>query len=86
MAGIQKRKRRSGVGRPPEGPDGSKVSTYPRLAIRVPRETKSRLEALALLRGTPAWKVVDAALVAYFDELPDAERRLLAQIASRRAK
>ena len=77
---AQRRTARAG-GRPPSGPAGERVSTYPPLTVRIPPATKRRLLALAQLTSTPAWKLVDAALLAYFDTRPAAERRLLAEFA-----
>lgn len=76
-----KRKR----GQPPKGPRGELVSKYPPLTVRIPPATKHKLEALSALRRVPMWKLVDAAALAYFEQLPDAERRLLTQFSARRA-
>lgn len=74
--------KRMGEGR---GPGGELVSRYPPLTVRIPPETKHRLEALAALRRVPMWKLVDDALRTYVDGLPDADRRLLAQFAKQRS-
>jgi hypothetical protein len=76
-----KRTRRPGAGRPPTGPAGELVSEYPPLTVRIPVDTKHRLEALSALRRVPMWKLVDEAIRAYVEQLPDAERRLLSQFA-----
>lgn len=81
---MQKQKRRT-RGQPPKGPDGELVSRYPPLTVRIPPTTKHKLEALSQLRGIPMWRLVDAAALAYFDSLPEADRRLLAQFSARRA-
>ena len=72
------------VGRPASGPRGERVSAYPQLTVRIPAATKDKLLALAALRKTPAWRLVDDALLAYVEALPEAERRLLAQFAVER--
>ena len=78
------RKRTVG-GRPPSGPDGELVSKYPPLTVRIPLDTKHKLEALSALRRVPIWKLVDEAARTYIDEhIPEAERRLLAQFAKQR--
>lgn len=71
------------TGRPPAGVGGDKSSEYPMLAVRVPPGTKAVLKALALQRKAPLWAVVAEAVVAYVATLPEADRRLLAQLAKR---
>lgn len=80
-----KRTRRPGAGRPPTGPAGELVSRYPPLTVRIPDDTKHRLEALSALRRVPMWKLVNEALRAYVERLPAEERRLLAQFSARMA-
>ncbi len=70
-------------GRPPSGPAGEPVSRYPQMTIRIPRETKDQLQALATLRRIPAWKVVDEAVRAFVQALRDAERRVIEKFAER---
>jgi predicted DNA-binding protein len=77
--------KRRGRGQPPKGPGGELVSQYPPLTVRIPPETKHQLEALSVLRQTPMWSLVDESVRAYIEQLPDAERRLLAQFAQRRS-
>jgi hypothetical protein len=81
---VQTQKKR-GRGQPPKGAHGELVSKYPPLTVRIPPATKHKLEALSALRRIPMWRLVDAAALAYFETLPDAERRLLAQFSARRA-
>ncbi len=54
-------------GRPPAGPDGTRVADLPRLTVRLEPGTKERLQAAAAETGRPAWRIVQAALVAYLD-------------------
>src|SRR5438552_18562739 len=75
-------KRKTG-GRPPTGPDGEKVSDYPRLTVRLPRATKNQLEALSTLRGVPVWELVNLAALAYIESLPDNQRNPLRQFSRR---
>jgi len=72
-----------GPGRPPAGPKGEKVSGYPQLTIRLPPETKAKLNTLSLLTGTPIWRVIDRAIDAYVQHLPEEERGLLGTLADR---
>jgi hypothetical protein len=83
---VQKRVKATGksTGRPPAGPGGLKVSGYPQLTVRIPPDTKHRLEALSALRGVPLWQLIDAAVIAFVDQLPDGERKLLAQFSAHR--
>ena len=83
---VHKRTKATGKasGRPPAGPGGAKVSDYPQLTVRIPPDTKHRLEALSALRGVPLWQLIDASVLAFVDQLPDAERKLLAQFSAHR--
>jgi len=73
------------MGRPPVGSDGEKVSEYPQVMIRLPRGTKATLDALSGLTGTPIWRLIDQAVAVYVDQMPDAQRKLLAGVRERRA-
>lgn len=72
-----------GPGRPPAGAAGEKVSNYPQLTVRLPAETKARLNTLSLLTATPIWRIIDRAIDAYVRNLPDPERVRLGEIADR---
>lgn len=72
-----------GVGRPRSGPDDTKVSDYPRLTVRLPRSTKDQLEGLAWLKRRAVWELIDSAVRAYIDALPDDERRELLRFSRR---
>jgi predicted DNA-binding protein len=78
-----KREAERGPGRPPAGPDGTKVSTFPQLTIRLPAETKAKLNTLSLLTGTPMWRLIDQAVDAYVRNLPEPDRSKLGDIAER---
>ena len=79
------RRKSARLGRPPVGSDGEKVSEYPQVMIRLPRETKATLDALSGLTGTPIWRLIDQAVAAFVDQMPDAQRKLLAGVRERRA-
>jgi len=79
------RRKSARMGRPPVGSDGEKVSEYPQVMIRLPRATKATLDALSGLTGTPIWRLIDQAVAAYVDQMPDAQRKLLAGVRERRA-
>ena len=68
-------------GRPPTGPDGSRVSDYPRLTVRIPRTTKNQLELMSTLQRVPVWKLIDRAVLAYIEQLPEAQRRRIEQVS-----
>jgi hypothetical protein len=82
MAQTQTTKRKT-AGRPAKGPNGERVSDYPRLTIRLPRVTKNQLEALSTLRRVPVWELVDQAVKAYIEQLPNDERKPLTQFSRR---
>jgi predicted DNA-binding protein len=73
-------------GRPPAGPKGEKVSKYPQLTVRLPPETKAKLNTLSLLTGAPIWQIIDKAIDAYVQHLPESERALLGSLADRIVK
>lgn len=75
--------RRRGAGRPPAGPHGEKVSQYPQLTIRLPAESKARLNTMSLLLGRPIWRIVDDAIEVYVTHLPEPDRSRLGEIAQR---
>jgi hypothetical protein len=80
---VQKPKKR-GRGQPPKGPHGELVSKYPPVTVRIPPMSKDQLEALSTLRAVPMWRLVDEAVRALVNALPEAERRLVVQMAHRR--
>ena len=73
-------------GRPPAGPKGEKVSAYPQLTVRLPPETKAKLNTLSLLTGLPIWQIIDRSIDAYVQHLPEDERTLLGSLADRIVK
>lgn len=73
-------------GRPPAGPKGEKVSAYPQLTVRLPPETKAKLNTLSLLTNQPIWQIIDKAIGAYVQHLPESERELLGSLADRIVK
>lgn len=72
-----------GPGRPPAGPHGERVSDYPQLTIRLPVETKAKLNTMSLLTGSPIWRIIDQAVDVYVQHLPEPERTRLGDIAER---
>lgn len=73
-------------GRPASGPKGEKVSSYPQLTTRLPPETKAKLNTLSLLTNTPIWQIIEKAIEAYVQHLPESERELLGSLADRIVK
>ncbi len=72
------------IGRPPAGArDGEKVKDYPQLSIRLPADVKAKLQALSLIESRPQWRVITDAIHCYADQRPEAERRLVAELAGR---
>src|SRR5262245_27040580 len=70
-------------GRPPAGPRGEKVSAYPQLTVRLPLETRARLNTLSLLLAQPVWRVIDQAVKVYVQHLTDEDRRILGPLVDR---
>jgi len=76
--------KRGRVGRPPAGArDGEKVKDYPQLSIRVPADVKAKLQALSVIESRPQWRIITDAIDCYAIGRPDAERRLMAELAGR---
>jgi predicted DNA-binding protein len=72
------------IGRPPAGArDGEKVKDYPQLSIRLPGEVKARLQALSRVAARPQWRIIADAIDCYFRERPEAERRMVDELAGR---
>jgi hypothetical protein len=77
-------KERRRVGRPPAGARvGEKVKDYPQLSIRLPEDVKAKLQALSLLAARPQWRIITDAIECYLRELPEAERRMVDELAGR---
>ena len=74
------------IGRPASGPSGQKVSTYPQVMIRLPRQTKATLEALSGATGTPVWQLIDRAVESYVEQLSPTEQKLVAAVRDSRAR
>jgi hypothetical protein len=72
------------IGRPPAGARvGEKVKDYPQLSIRLPGEIKAKLQALSLIASRPQWRIITEAIDCYIRERPEAERRLVDELAGR---
>ena len=77
-------KERRPIGRPPAGArDGEKVKDYPQLSIRLPDEVKAKLQALSVLAARPQWRIITDAIECYLRERPEAERRIVDELAGR---
>lgn len=86
MAAKAKGDKKRVRGRPPAGKrPGERVTDYPRLALRLPRETYERLQDLANELQQPQWRVLSDAVDAYIRELP-ADRRALVEGLLNRAE
>jgi predicted DNA-binding protein len=73
-------------GRPPAGPRGEKVSSYPQMTIRLPLETRAKLNTLSLLLATPMWQIVDQAINVYVTHLPKRDQEILGPLVERLAR
>jgi hypothetical protein len=77
-------KPRRRIGRPPAGARaGEKVKDYPQLSIRLPGEVKAKLHALSLVTSRPQWRIITDAIDCYLKARPDAERRMVDDLAGR---
>jgi predicted transcriptional regulator len=72
------------IGRPPAGArEGEKVKDYPQLSIRLPEDVKATLQALSAIGSRPQWRIVADAIDCYLRERPEAERRMVDELAGR---
>jgi hypothetical protein len=78
-------KKTTRLGRPASGLRGEKVSEYPQVMIRLPRQTKDALDALSGATGTPIWRLIDVAVSQYIHTLPEAQRKLVSGVQDLRA-
>jgi predicted DNA-binding protein len=79
-----KTKERRRIGRPPAGARaGEKVKDYPQLSIRVPVDTKAKLQALSAVSSRPQWRIITDAIECYFREQPESERGLVEDLVGR---
>jgi hypothetical protein len=66
-------------GHPPTGlRPGEKLSDYPRMTIRLPRDVRAELDAAGYVLGRPQWRVLIDAIRAYLGGGPglgEVERR-----------
>ena len=77
-------KPRRRIGRPPAGARaGERVKDYPQLSVRLPDEARARLQALSMVSARPQWRIITEAIDCYLRDRPDAERRMVDEIASR---
>jgi hypothetical protein len=67
MGGLMVEKR---LGQPPKGPDGQRVSEYPRVALRLPPRTLAAVQALAVEQQRPLWLLIDEAIREKLERLP----------------
>jgi predicted transcriptional regulator len=51
------------------------VRTYPQVSLRLPPETKAKLQALSAVGATSQWRIVTAALECFFQQRSGAEKR-----------
>jgi hypothetical protein len=72
------------IGRPPAGArPGEKVKDYPQLSIRLPEETKAKLQALSLISGRPQWRLITESIECFFRERSEKERRMVDELVGR---
>jgi len=76
MGGKRRTRGSRKTGRPPAGVrQGERVKDYPQVSLRLPPETKAKLQALSVVAATPQWRVVSAALECFFKERSESEQR-----------
>lgn len=83
--GRRDRRTRHHSGRPPAGArPGEKVSEYPQLSVRVPKDMKLKLAALSRMQSKPQWRIMFESIECFIRTLPESEQRVLEQLIARR--
>lgn len=80
------RRRAPGAGRKPAGDDGERVKDYPTVMLRLPVATLAQLKAAAAVRGVPAWRLINEAVLAFVEGLTGAEAEDVRRLAKREAE
>jgi predicted DNA-binding protein len=62
------------------------VSSYPQLTVRLPAETRAKLNTLSLLLGMPIWRIIDQSIEVYVQNLPAEDRKILGSLVDRLAR
>lgn len=55
----EKRRRAPGAGRPPAGEAGKMVRDLPTVSLKLPLRTVASLKAIGVVRGVPAWRLLE---------------------------
>lgn len=71
-------------GRPPTGPSGEKVSSYPRSTLRLSAGVMAELKAWSLIAHQPMWRLVEIAVGRALESEPSEVRELVRKVAQRR--
>src|SRR5438132_4978216 len=72
------------IGRPPAGArEGEKVKDYPQLSIRLPAESKAKLQALSVVSSRPQWRLITDAIECYLRDRPEAEQHMVDELVGR---
>jgi len=80
------RRRAPGAGRKPAGDGGERVQDYPSVMLRLPVATLAKLKAAAAVQGVSAWRLINAAVLAYIDALTGSEAEDVRRLARREAE
>ncbi len=77
------------LGRPPSGlgksGEPNRIRDYPTLRVTIRPVTKARLFALAKIEARPAWKVIEASINCYFEQVAPKDRRAAEALAKKSA-
>jgi len=75
------------MGRPPAGKgsegEPERIRDYPKLALTIRPTTKAKLDAVAVIEGRPAWKVVEDGIDAYIGNLAAEDRKAVHAVVER---
>lgn len=56
------------------------------MTVRLPVETRAKLDTLSLLLATPIWRVIDQAINVYVTHLPKEDQEILGPLVERLAR
>jgi len=80
-------KQKKRMGRPPGGKgshgEPERIRDYPKLALTIRPATKAKLDAVAVIEGRPAWRVVEDGIDAYIGNMPPEDRKAVQAVVER---
>ena len=80
------KKIRKRVGRPPAGNFGERVTDYPQVSFRLPRDTRDKLRVVSKSMQQPQWRVIVESVDTYIRHLPDHMWARVSRLTQKRSR